>query len=101
MRRKKQLGLWFDQATCDLINELATGKHTNVFMEELVQQEAARRKGELVESRILPLLREMIQQEFLRTITQFVTSLREEIHRENQESKADIIAEMKARERRS
>jgi len=101
MRQKKQLNLRLDPATCDRIAEFARGKHTNIFIEELIQQETARRQGELIESTMLPILREMIQQEFLRVIAQLHTQLREEIHRENQESQASIVAEMKSRERRS
>ena len=101
MRQKKQLNLRLDPATCDCIAEFARGKHTNAFIEELIQQETARRRGELIESTMLPVLREMIQQEFLRVIAQLQTQLREEIHRENQENKTAIVAEMKARERRS
>ena len=108
MRQKKQLGLWFTPATCKLLNELAGGKHINAFMEELVQKEAARRRGEIIDAAILPVLREVIQQEFLRAISQFLTDLREELRREHvslreelRHEEASIIAEMKARERRS
>jgi len=101
MRQKQQISLWFDPTTRKLITELAGSQHTNAFIEELVQHEAARRKGELLDTKILPVLRAMIQQEFLGVIAQLQTQLREEVHRENQENKADIVAEMKARERRS
>lgn len=101
MRHKKQLNLRLDPSTCDLIAELSRGKHINAFVEELVQQEAARRKGELLDTKTLPVMREMIQQEFLHVVSELHLDLREEINRQNQESKADIIAEMKARERRS
>ncbi len=108
MRQKKQLGLWFTPATCKLMNDLAGGKHINVFLEELVQQEAARRRGEIIDAAILPVLREVIQQEFLRAISQLLTDLREELRRQHvslqeelRHEEAAIIAEMKARERRS
>ncbi|BCL81094.1 hypothetical protein ccbrp13_35590 [Ktedonobacteria bacterium brp13] len=51
--------------------------------------------------RVVQLNEEMIQQEFLRVTAQLQLDLCEEIHRQNQESKADIITEMKTRERRS
>ncbi len=101
MRQKRQLNVRLDSLTCETITELAKGEHTNAFIEKLVQQEAARRKGELIDSKLLPVMREMIQQEFLRVVADLRTDLREEMHRETQENKADIIAEMKARERRS
>jgi hypothetical protein len=101
MQQKKQFNVRLNPATCDLISELADGKYINIFIEELIHQEIARRKGEFVENSVLPLLREAIQQEFLRAISQLQTNIREQMHRENQESKADIVAEMKARERRS
>lgn len=97
MRQKKQVGLWLDPVTCGIISELAAGRHVNAFIEELVQHEAARRKGELIETKTLPVVREIIQQELLRAMAQLQTDLREEIQHEE----AGIIAEMKARERRS
>lgn len=108
MRHKKQLNVRLDPATCDLIVELAKGKHINVFVEELVQREAARRRGELIDAAILPVLREVIQQEFLRVISQLETDLREALRRQQvsvqeelRHEEAAITAEMKARERRS
>jgi hypothetical protein len=108
MRQKKQLNLRLDPATCDLIAELAKGKYVNIFIEELVQHEAARRRGETIDTALLPVLREVIQQEFFRAISQLHLDLREEL-RDYQEhlrdelrrEEAAIIAEMKARERRS
>lgn len=69
MRQKKQLNLRFDPATCDLIVGLAGGKHINAFIDELVQQEAAHRRGELLDIKTLPVMREMIQQEFLQIVS--------------------------------
>ena len=101
MRQKKQLNLRLDPATCDLIDELAEGKHINAFMEELVQQEVARRKGELIEGRLLPLLREMIQQEFHRVIAQLHTDLQEDLSRMTQWHADHIVGEAKYRERQN
>jgi hypothetical protein len=101
MRHKKQLNLRLDPATCEAITELAAGKHINAFMEELVQHEVARRRGELLDTQTLPVMREMIQQEFLRVIADLHLNLREEIRHQGYANKVEIIAEMKARERRS
>lgn len=98
---KSQLNVWIGSSSRATLTTLAQGKHLNTFIEELIQQEAARRKGEILDTKTLPVMREMIQQEFLRVIADLQLNLREEMHRQNQEGKADIIAEMKARERRS
>ena len=108
MRQKKQINLRLDPATCDLIAELAKGKYVNAFIKELVEQEAARRRGEIIDIALLPVLREVIQQEFLRVISQLHTDLREELRDQQgnlrdelRREEAAIIAEMKFRERRS
>lgn len=101
MRHKKQVNVRLDPTTCDMIVELAEGKHINAFIEELIQQEVARRNGELIEGRLLPLLREMIQQEFHRVIAQLHTDLQEDMSRIAKREKDVLLEETKYRERQN
>lgn len=108
MKEKRQFNTRLNADTYALIAELAAGKRVSVFLEELIRQEAARRRGEVIDATVLPVLREVIQQEFLNVISQLHTDLREEIRRQHvnlqdelRHEEAAIIAEMKARERRS
>ena len=69
--------------------------------EDLLQAGLSLKRGETIEQQSLPVIREIIETALRNTQAQLHTNLREEMHRQNQEGKADIIAEMKARERRS
>src|SRR5262249_35786251 len=51
--------------------------------------------GELIEGKLLPILREMIQQEFLRVIAQLHTDLQEDINRITIREKAHLLEETK------
>lgn len=101
MRQKKQLNVRLDPATCDMLAELSEGKHLNVFIEELIQQEVARRKGELIEGRLLPILREMIVQEFNRVIAQLHTDLQEDMYRIMKKEIDYLLFDSKYRERQN
>jgi hypothetical protein len=77
-----------------------TGRGVEVA-EELIRAGLSLKSGEVIAQRSLPVIHEIIENALLKAQAQLRTDLREEMQSQNQESKADIIAEMKARERRS
>ncbi len=101
MRKKKQISLWLDLDSCDSLEELAKGSHKNAVIEELIQQEVTRRKGEIVELKTLPIVRQIIQEELLKALSQLRSDQREDQQRNTQMLKTDLLREMKDREHRS
>ncbi len=66
-----------------------------------LRQEVARRNGELIEGKLLPILREMIQQEFHRVIAQLHTDLQEDFSRITKWHTDSLRDEAKYRERQN
>lgn len=102
MSEKERFNLYFSSDVATAIRELAGNtRQQSRITEELIRAGLSLRSGEVIAQRSLPVIHEIIEAALRHAQAQLRTDLREEIHRENQENKADIIAEMKARERRS
>lgn len=102
MSKKERLNLYFSPEIVAAIRELAgSQRQQSQVVEELIRAGLSLKSGEIIAQRSLPVIHEIIEAALRNAQAQLRTDLREEMHRENQESKAGIIAEMKARERRS
>ncbi len=99
---KERIHFYLSPELIQTLQQLASpsGK-VSTLAEELLRAGLRLKQGDAIEQQSLSVIREIIDLAFTKTQAQIRTDLREEIHRQNQESKADIIAEMKARERRS
>ncbi|HEU5375444.1 MAG TPA: hypothetical protein VFV38_08400 [Ktedonobacteraceae bacterium] len=63
--RKKRLDVWIHPALRDYITEASqtTGKPMNMITDELLTHAIAARRGEIIESQALPLIRQIVQSE--------------------------------------
>ena len=102
MSEKERLNLYFSPDVAAAIREL-TGSHRqqSQVVEELVRLGLSLKNGEVVAQRSLPVIHEIIDTALRNAEARLLTDLRAAMHHESQESKANIISEMKARERRS
>ena len=102
MSEKERFNLYFSSDIAAAIRQIVgTQRQQSQVVEELIRLGLSLKNGEVIAQRSLPVIHEIIDTALRNTQAQLRTDLREEMHRQNQESKADIIAEMKARERRS
>lgn len=86
--QKKRLDVWIASDLRDYISEEAeaTGKPMNMVTNELLIHAIAARRGEILESQALPLIRQIVQNEVNRALVQW---------------QASLLAEIKAQDRRS
>ena len=86
--QKKRLDVWIPSDIRDYITQeaQATGKPLNMITSELLTHAIAARRGEILESQALPLIRHIVQSE----VTQALMRAQE-----------PLLAEMKAQDRRS
>jgi hypothetical protein len=102
MSEKQRFNLYFSSDIATAIRELAGNtRQQSRVVEELIRLGLSLKNGEVVAQRSLPVIHEIIDTALRNTQEQLRVDLREDMQRQSQESKADIIAEMKARERRS
>ena len=102
MSEKERFNLYFSSDIATAIRALAgSTRQQSRVAEELIRLGLSLKNGEVIAQRSLPVIHEIVETALLKTQAQLRTDLREEMLNQNQESKADIIAEMKARERRS
>lgn len=88
MRQKKRLDVWIHPVLRDYITEESkvTGKPQYMVTNELLAHAIAARRGEILESQALPLIRQIVQSEVTQALVQWQVSL---------------LAEIKAQDRRS
>lgn len=99
---KQRIHLYLSEELIEALHLLAPQNGgISTLAEELLQAGLSLKRGETIEQQSLPVIRDILDLALTRTEVQLRIDLREEIQRQNQESKTDIIAEMKARERRS
>lgn len=90
---KKRLDVWIASELRDYINEeaKATGKPQNMVTNELLRHAIAARRGEVLESQALPLIRQIVQHEVNLALAQWQASLLAEIKIQDQRH-ADRLA---------
>lgn len=83
--QKKRLDVWIQSNLRDYIAEEAqtTGKPQNMITNELLAHAIAARRGEIMESQALPLIRQIIQNEVNQALVRWQVSLVAEIKAED------------------
>jgi hypothetical protein len=79
---EKQLNVWIDSHLKDALAERAKREKRSLtdLTEAILQQDMARKNGEVVEQQALPILREIVAIEVRKGMTQLLNDLRDEIH---------------------
>lgn len=89
----------------DLIQALQTlapqNGGTSALAEELLRAGLSLKKGEIIEQQSLPVIRDIMENTLSKALAQLHLDLKNQIRTELRQEEASIIAEMKARERRS
>ncbi len=90
---KKRLDVWIAPELRDYISEeaKATGKPQNMVTNELLGHAIAARRGEILETQALPLIRQIVQHEVNLALAQWQASLLAEIKAQDQRQ-ADRLA---------
>ena len=93
---EKQLNVWIDGTLKQALHERAQEEKVSIkeLTEEIIHKDMARRRGELIEQETFAMIRDVIQSEQQRAMTQLRMEIREEVHEE-------IIEQMKTISRRS
>ncbi len=81
---EKQLNVWISEELKNALAQRAEQENRSVkaLVEELIQQDYARRQGELVEQQSLPVIREVIATEVRKAMAQLRNDLREDMELE-------------------